>query len=123
MTPVRHMSHPDRPRYTRHGLGRVLMTLLLATGLLIFFAAAMAAGVKPVPKRGACPPGYSTSGAYCVPREKAKRAIEKQGACPAGYHTSGNYCVGGDRARDAVPKIGACPPGYQTNGSYCLKRK
>lgn len=75
----------------------------------------------PLAKVGSCPSGYSTSGQYCVPGNKARFAIEKRGACPGGYSTSGAYCLAGPRARPAMHKVGNCPPGWSTSGRYCLQ--
>jgi len=43
--------------------------------------------VRPLPKVGGCPPGYYTSGDYCMPSSSgsARGAIEKVGgSCPPG---------------------------------------
>ncbi|MBM4200352.1 MAG: hypothetical protein FJ189_03605 [Gammaproteobacteria bacterium] len=77
----------------------------------------------PLPKQGACPPGYSPSGAYCVPGRQGRYALPKQGACPAGYFPSSNYCVATAQGRLAVPKVGACPPGYFPSGAYCVQSR
>ena len=78
---------------------------------------------QPILKQGACPPGYSTSGTYCMPGKDAKFAMAKVGSCPAGYFSSGDYCVAGNGAKQAIPKVGSCPAGYSTNGNYCLSNK
>jgi len=57
---------------------------------------------KPIPKLGTCPPGYHGSGKYCVPRERAKPAIEKLGACPPDYYSNGGYCVGGYNPKTVI---------------------
>ena len=62
----------------------VLLSPLLATA---------AGEIKPIPKTGACPPGYYSSGNYCVPNKSAKPVISKDGPCPPGYYSSGNYCL------------------------------
>ena len=48
---------------------------------------------SPIPKKGMCPAGYSTSGEMCVPGPNARPAIAKNGMCPSGWSTSGNYCL------------------------------
>ena len=95
-------------------------TLLLAGSL--GHAQGMLVAV-PLPKVGACPSGYSTSGNYCTPGSSARFAVQKTGACPSGYSTSGAYCLAGSNARHAVPKAGSCPSGYSTSGDYCLSSK
>ena len=55
----------------RHELGVV--------SLLFWVASALAGDVKSIPKAGACPPGYYSSGNYCVPRKAAHPVIEKHG--------------------------------------------
>ncbi len=60
---------------------------LLAALLLLPLCSAAAEDAKPIPKVGACPPGYHGSGKYCVPPERVKPAIEKLGACPPGYYS------------------------------------
>ncbi len=76
---------------------------------------------QPLAKIGACPSGYTTSGAYCAPGAQARFAVPKVGSCPSGYSTSGAYCLAGKGAHVAVPKTGACPSGYTTSGDYCLR--
>ncbi len=50
-------------------------------------------GSETIEKIGECPPGWSTSGKYCIPGKYAKYIIEKKGECPVGWHTAGKYCV------------------------------
>jgi hypothetical protein len=90
--------------------------------VMVLTAPAAIAVAQPVPKQGACPSGYHTSGGYCVPSSgSARPALPKIGACPSGYHTSGDYCLGSSpAAKPAVEKRGACPSGYHTSGAYCL---
>jgi hypothetical protein len=95
-------------------------TLLLAIAVAWTGAARAEPVAAPVPKVGACPSGYSTSGNYCAPGGSARFALAKVGACPSGYGTSGAYCLAGAGARHAVPKTGSCPSGYSTSGGYCL---
>jgi hypothetical protein len=95
---------------------------LVATVCVTFAVTAMAdPSPQPVPKKGSCPSGYSTSGAYCKPGSSARYAVRKGGSCPSGYSTSGDYCLAGKNARLAVPRVGSCPSGYSTSGDYCLK--
>ncbi len=96
--------------------------LLAALALLPPLLVTAAEEPKPIPKTGACPPGYYSSGNYCVPRQDAKPVIDKQGACPPGYYSSGNYCLGRENAKTVIEKIGPCPPGYYSSGNYCMKR-
>jgi hypothetical protein len=60
-------------------------------------AALVKAEGPPQPKIGATyPPGYETSGSYCMPNANTRcRAMPKVGAtCPVGYTASGAaYCV------------------------------
>ena len=100
----------------RHG--RFLLAVL---AVLAGVSARADPPAQPLAKTGACPSGYSTSGAYCAPGSGARFAVPKVGACPSGYSTSGNYCLAGAGARLAVPKAGSCPSGYSTSGAYCLK--
>jgi hypothetical protein len=97
----------------------------LAAALLASLASPSRAepAAAPVPKVGACPSGYSTSGNYCTPGSSARFALPKVGACPSGYSTSGDYCLAGSNARLALPKAGSCPSGYSTSGDYCLSSK
>ena len=93
----------------------------LAPFALLFPLLGMAAeDPKPVPKTGACPPGYYSSGSYCVPSERAKPVIGKDGPCPPGYYSSGNYCQGQRDSKTVIEKVGPCPPGYYSSGNYCL---
>jgi hypothetical protein len=93
----------------------VLLASLLATSVAL-------AQQPPLPRQGACPSGYRTSGNYCVPSSSSARpALPKVGSCPSGYHSSGDYCLGSSaNAKPAVVKRGACPSGYRTSGDYCL---
>ena len=69
--------------------------LFCATALFVVFILAHANEVPAVaiPKQGACPSGYSTSGAFCAPSSSAKFAVVKVGNCPSGYSTSSDYCL------------------------------
>lgn len=105
---------------------RVVNSHLCFFTLLLAISAGHAQGMPsavPLPKVGACPSGYSTSGNYCTPGSSARFAVQKTGACPSGYSTSGAYCLAGSNARHAVPKAGSCPSGYSTSGDYCLSSK
>ncbi|MCC7280268.1 MAG: hypothetical protein IT487_18385 [Chromatiaceae bacterium] len=117
------MFRPYHPGRAPDRLSRRYFSYLGLASLLFWVGGALAGDVKPIPKDGACPPGYYSSGKYCVPRKSANPVIEKQGACPPGYYSNGNYCVGRDNAKDVVEKLGACPPGYYSNGNYCVSRK
>jgi len=117
------MFRPYHPGRAPDRLSRRFFRYLSLVSLLFWVASALAGDVKPIPKAGACPPGYYSSGKYCVPRKSANPVIEKHGACPPGYYSNGNYCVGRDNAKDVVEKLGACPPGYYSNGNYCVARK
>jgi hypothetical protein len=77
-----------------------------------------------LPKEGFCPPGFYTSGKYCIPiKDDTKPAMLRAGQCPSGYYTSGKYCVAARKdAPPAVSKNGTCPSGYYASGSYCLKQ-
>ena len=66
---------------------------LVALVLLSLTRFSAAADIQPVPKTGACPPGYYSSGNYCLGRPDSKTVIEKLGPCPPGYYSSGNYCL------------------------------
>lgn len=97
------------------------LTFSLITG-----AALAQQPVRPLPKVGPCPLGYTTSGRYCVPSASgtARGAIEKTGsACPLGFYTSGQYCISSPgNQREAIIRIGpSCPLGWFTSGSYCLR--
>ncbi|MEQ1558107.1 MAG: hypothetical protein ABL933_04095 [Methyloglobulus sp.] len=96
------------------------MKLSLIMLLLCWSFSCCAQQEKPLPKTGSCPAGYSTSGGYCKPTQRARFAVEKHGGCPAGYSPSGGFCLAGRSARIAVVKSGVCPAGWQTSGNYCL---
>jgi hypothetical protein len=101
----------------------VLTALALAAAIAWSAPARAEPAAAPVPKVGACPSGYSTSGNYCAPGSSARFALPKVGACPRGYSTSGSYCLAGANARHALPKSGSCPSGYSTSGDYCLSSR
>lgn len=104
----------------RRALPAALLALL---GALCATSAAQALDAVTLPKVGACPSGYTTSGYYCRPGKQARYAIVVSGACPSGYQVSGNYCLAGQRARHALPNSGPCPNGYAVSGAYCLAVK
>ena len=100
-----------------------LLATLVILSLSRISAASAAADIHPVPKTGACPPGYYSSGNYCVPNKSAKPVIGKDGPCPPGYYSSGNYCLGRPDSKTVIEKLGPCPPGYYSSGSYCMKSR
>jgi len=83
--------------------------------------------VVPLPRRGACPLGYVTSGSYCTPAPggQSRGALERSGGsnCPLGFSASGSYCVSNPgNQRQAIPREGSiCPLGYLRSGSYCVE--
>jgi len=102
---------------------RVLPMLLVLVAAVMSVSALALAGpaAQSVAKKGSCPSGYSTSGAYCKPNSGARFAVAKVGSCPSGYSTSGDYCLANaDSSRHAVPRSSSCPSGYSTSGDYCL---
>jgi len=105
-------------------------------GILLAFghAAALSSSVlaqqpvQPLPKVGACPLGYYSSGSYCVPSRSGntRGALEKNGgSCPLGYYSSGSYCLSSpSNNRQAIPKQGGgCPLGWFSSGSYCVQSR
>ncbi|NVZ10189.1 hypothetical protein HW932_13050 [Allochromatium humboldtianum] len=108
----------------RHATGARPALWMLLILLPLSTLADSALSPAPILKHGACPSGYSPSGAYCVPGSKARLAIDKLGACPSGYTPSGAYCLAGSQARAAIAKIGSsCPSGWSPSGAYCLRRR
>lgn len=103
----------------------MMLSRLLACVLTLCCSAANAAQAQqPIVKDGACPSGYSSSGRYCVPSDRARAAIPKAGACPSGYSSSGRYCLAtSPNSKIAIPKVGACPSGYHSSGNYCLSNR
>lgn len=96
-----------------------LLTMALTSGV---------ANATPIPqplvRESSCPSGYISSGAYCVPSNNAKFAIERLGSCPSGYYSSGNYCVASSNdSKLAIPRINSCPSGYYSSGNYCVSDK
>ena len=73
------MFRPYRPCFAPDRLSRRFLSYLGVASLLFWVASALAGDVKPIPKAGACPPGYYSSGNYCVPRKAAHPVIEKHG--------------------------------------------
>jgi hypothetical protein len=55
--------------------------------------------VLPQPKPGvpgaSCPFGYTSSGAFCIPSQRAQHAVPlpANGSCPWGWLRSGSYCL------------------------------
>lgn len=97
-----------------------LLTMALTSGVV--------ANATPIPqplvRESSCPSGYISSGAYCVPSNNAKFAIERLGSCPSGYYSSGNYCVASSNdSKFAIPRINSCPSGYYPSGNYCVSDK
>ena len=79
---------------------------------------------QPLVRNSSCPSGYYSSGAYCVPNNNAKFAIERLGSCPSGYYSSSTYCVASsNNSKLAIPRINSCPSGYYSSGNYCLSNK
>jgi len=100
------------------------------TSLLVLLPLAVHAQqpIRPLPKLGACPLGYYSSGSYCVPSTSgnARGAIEKNGNnCPLGFYSSGAYCLSSQsNNREAIQKEGnSCPIGWFSSGKYCLKSR
>jgi hypothetical protein len=83
--------------------------------------------VRPLPRLGSCPLGYTGSGGYCVPASgRSRGAIEKSGgSCPLGFSSSGNYCLSNPgSSREAIQKTGnSCPLGWSSSGHYCVKSR
>jgi hypothetical protein len=79
---------------------------------------------QPLVRNSSCPSGYYSSGAYCVPNNNAKFAIERIGSCPSGYYSSSTYCVASsNNSKLAIPRINSCPSGYYSSGNYCVANK
>jgi hypothetical protein len=103
--------------------------LLITTAALLVPGSALAQQpVRPLPKTGGCPLGYTSSGNYCVPNSSgnARGAIEKAGSsCPLGFYASGSYCLSSpSNDREAIQKTGnSCPLGWFSSGSYCVKNR
>jgi hypothetical protein len=109
-------------------MGRTLLLIPLALAALAAGSALAEQPVRPLPKVGWCPLGYSSSGSYCVPSATGniRGAIEKTGgSCPLGFYSSGNYCLSSpSNNREAIQKTGhACPLGWFSSGSYCIKNR
>lgn len=108
---------------------RSALTVCLSAAALAGASAALAQQpVRPLPKVGGCPLGYTSSGSYCVPSSSGntRGAIEKTGnSCPLGFYSSGNYCVSSpSNDREAIEKVGqSCPLGWFSSGDYCLKSR
>ena len=100
------------------------ITLIAIAMLSYSLPAAASCHAEPLAKDGACPSGYFTSGAYCVPSTGARRAIKRLNSCPSGFFSSGNYCVAStSNEAIAIPKVGgSCPSGWYTSGKYCLRQ-
>jgi len=67
--------------------------ILILSFALGFFLAEFAKASETIEKIGDCPPGWSTSGKYCIPGKYAKYIVEKKGECPLGFRTAGKYCI------------------------------
>ena len=109
-------------------MGRFPLLFALASGALLAGSALAQQPVRPLPKVGSCPLGYTSTGGYCVPSSggNTRGAIEKTGnSCPLGFYSSGNYCLSGpSNDREAIQKTGkSCPLGWFSSGSYCLKSR
>jgi len=84
--------------------------------------------VRPLPKVGGCPLGYTSSGSDCVPSTSGntRGAREKSGSsCPLGFYSSGNDCLSSPgNEREAIQETGkACPLGWFSSGIYCGKNR
>jgi hypothetical protein len=109
-------------------MARISLLFALAIGVLAAGGVMAQQPVRPLPKVGGCPSGYTSSGRYCVPSTsgQARGAIEKVGgSCPPGFYSSGAYCVSSPRQnREAMEKTGnTCPPGWFSSGAYCVKNR
>jgi hypothetical protein len=107
-------------------MGRLPLLFVVAISALSAGSALAQQPVQPLPKVGACPLGYYSSGSYCVPSSggNTRGAIEKSGnSCPLGFYSSGNYCLSSpSNEREAIQKTGkSCPLGWFSSGSYCVK--
>ena len=97
----------------------VVISLALTSG-----AANATPPPQPLVRNSSCPSGYNSSGAYCVPSNNAKFAIERIGSCPSGYYSSSSYCVASStNSKLAIPRISSCPSGYHSSGNYCVASK
>jgi hypothetical protein len=73
-------------------LTTIVIALALSTGTVI-------GQVLPQPKPGvpgaSCPFGYTSSGAFCIPSQRAQTAVPlpANGSCPWGWTRSGSYCL------------------------------
>jgi hypothetical protein len=109
-------------------MGLPLFLVAVAVGLASTTSALAQQPIRPLPKVGGCPLGYTSSGGYCVPSKSGntRGAIEKSGSsCPLGFYSSGNYCVSSPSSnREAIQKTGnSCPLGWFSSGSYCVKNR
>jgi len=77
---------PDR-------LLKMVFVILLIISMIVAIWAFPVHSSDTIEKTGDCPPGWSTSGKYCVPGKYAKYIIEKKGECPLGFRTAGKYCI------------------------------
>jgi len=57
--------------------------------------------------------------------EQPVRPLAKVEGCPPGFYTSGNYCLSSPSSnREAIHKTGkSCPLGWYSAGSYCVKNR
>lgn len=70
------------------------MKRLLAIALIAFATVSVAKDYGEIlPKVKSCPPGYRTSGSYCIPIKNTNETVTKIKTCPRGYRTSGSYCI------------------------------
>ena len=121
--PLAHRGAPVSLARLAHLAPSLYLALLSALTLIAPSLALAAEDIKPIPKTGPCPPGYYSSGNYCVPNKSAKPVIGKDGPCPPGYYSSGNYCLGRPDSKTVIEKLGPCPPGYYSSGNYCLQSR
>ena len=74
-------------------LSKIDWIILIMAFIVGFIFADWSHSSETIEKIGECPPGWHTSGNYCVPGKYAKYVIEKKGECPVGWTTAGKYCV------------------------------
>ena len=72
---------------------KIEMILLVFVVYIFMLATFPAHSSETIEKIGECPPGWSTSGKYCVPGKYAKYIMERRGECPIGFQTAGKYCI------------------------------
>ena len=111
-------------------LKEVYMKKTITLSLVFFFIGIQTIMALPsffeeeIEKDGPCPPGWNSSGSYCVvANSNAKPSVTKYGSCPSGWNTYGNYCVAqSNSVKPIILKSGPCPSGWGTHGNYCYKQ-